>query len=361
MEARRTALYEAHQELGARLVDFAGFAMPIQYDGILAEHERVRTRVGLFDVSHMGEIRFRGPDALDVVNRLITNDLRRVGDGRALYACMCAEDGTIVDDLIVYRLAADDILICVNAANRATDLAHMQAHARGDAAPVDEGDRWSQIAVQGPAAPALLERLFGPELTSLRPFRIAEARFDESPLYLATTGYTGERGAELYLPNALAPAVWRSLLEAGRDLGVGPAGLGARDTLRLEQGYCLYGQDIDRTTTPLEAGLEWVVRLDKPDFIGRDALAAQRDAGVPRRLVGLEIDERGVPRTGHPILSGGEVVGAITSGNRSPTTGRFIALGYVPTALAEPGTALTVDIRGKAKPARVVKPPFLKR
>ncbi|TNF36479.1 MAG: glycine cleavage system aminomethyltransferase GcvT [Deltaproteobacteria bacterium] len=361
MSPVRTPLYDVHTRLGARIVDFAGFEMPVQYAGILAEHQRVREQVGLFDVSHMGEVRVTGPEALDVVNRLITNDLHRIRDGRALYTCLCAEDGTIVDDMIVYRMSPEEIFICVNASNRATDFAHMQAHAEGDATLVDEGEAWSQIAVQGPAAPELLGRVFGPELAALKPFRLREAPFDGATVYYATTGYTGERGAEIYVPNDRAVALWEALEREGADLGVGPIGLGARDTLRLEMGYCLYGNDIDRTTTPLEAGLGWVTRLDKPAFVGREALVAQQEAGVPRKLVGLEVGGKGIPRHGYPVLHDGAVVGAVTSGTRSPSTGRDIALAYVPTALSEVGTELTVDVRGKAKPARVVTFPFLAR
>jgi len=361
MNPKRTPLYAVHQALGARIVDFAGFEMPVQYDGILAEHKRVREAVGLFDVSHMGEVRVRGPEALDVVNRLITNDLHRIADGRALYTCLCAEDGTIVDDMIVYRIGPEEVFICVNASNRATDFAHMQAHARGDATLVDEGESWAQIAVQGPKAPELLARLFGAKVAAQKPFRLREVPFDGATTYYATTGYTGEPGAEIYLPNDRAVALWEALSAAGGDLGVGPVGLGARDTLRLEMGYCLYGNDIDRTTTPLEAGLEWVTRLDKPDFVGKAAIAGQLAAGVPRKLVGLEVGDRGIPRHGYAVLHHNEVVGAVTSGTRSPTTGRDIALAYVPTALSPIGTELTVDLRGKAKPARVVPFPFLVR
>lgn len=357
----RTPLFDIHQRLGARMVPFAGFEMPVQYDGLVAEHTRTRTQVGLFDVSHMGEVRVTGPDAIGVVNRLITNDLNRITDGRALYTCLCAEDGTIVDDLIVYRLSAEEIFICVNAGNRAGDFAHMQAHARGDATLSDEGDAWGQIAVQGPKAPELLARVFGAEAASQKPFRIRPVAFRGATVMLASTGYTGEPGGEVYAPADATADVWEALTEAGQDLGVGPVGLGARDTLRLEMGYCLYGNDIDRATTPLEAGLGWVVRLEKTEFVGRDALIAQRDAGVPRRLVGLEVTERGIPRHGYPVLHEGQPVGVVTSGTSSPTTGRSIGLALVPTALSGLGTPLAVDCRGKLRAAQVVSTPFYTR
>ena len=355
----KTPLHTVHARLGARMAPFAGFEMPIQYDGILAEHERARTTVGLFDVSHMGEVWVRGPDALGVVNRLISNDLNRIKDGRAQYACLCAQDGTIVDDLIAYRFSAEEILLCVNASNRATDYAHLVEHARGDAELVDEGDQWAQIAVQGPNAPALLSRVLGEPAAKLRPFRVLRLPFAGGEVVLATTGYTGERGGEIYAPAELAEALWLALEAAGGDLGVGPVGLGARDTLRLEMAYCLYGNDIDRSTTPLEAGLGWVTRLDKDGgFVGRDALVAQQEAGVPRKLIGIEVTERGIPRHGYPVLHEGQAVGVVTSGTRSPSTGRSIGLAYLPTALAGEGTELQVDCRGRLRAARVVRTPF---
>jgi len=340
------------------MVEFAGYDMPVQYDGILAEHERVRQRVGLFDVSHMGEVRITGKDALGAVNRLITNDLGRVSDGRAQYTALCHEDGTIVDDLICYRISPEEIFICVNASNRLNDVAHMRERLSGEATLADESDAYSQVAVQGPHARELLQRVFGKALAATGAFRIRAATFDGAPCYFATTGYTGAAGAEIYLPNDRATALWAALMEAGRDLGVGAAGLGARDTLRLEMAYCLYGNDIDRTTTPLEAGLAWVTRLDKPEFVGKAALVAQEAAGVPRRLVGLEVFERGIPRHGYPVKHAGSEVGHVTSGTLSPSTGRAIGLAYVPTALAAIGTELGVDCRGKDKPARVVATPF---
>ncbi len=340
------------------MTPFAGFAMPLQYDGILKEHARVREHVGLFDVSHMGEVRITGAGAVDAVNRIISNDLHRIKDGRAQYTTMCAPDGTIVDDLICYRLSAEEIFICINAANRSIDPAHMREHLSGDAVLADESDDWAQIAVQGPNATTLIERVFGDTLAKLRPFRIRTVAFRDTELYFATTGYTGERGCELYCRPEVAVALWEQLEADGADLGVGPAGLGARDTLRLEMGYCLYGSDIDRSTSPLEAGLAWVTRLGT-EFVGRDALVAQRDAGVPRALVGLEVFERGIPRHGYPILGAdGETVGAVTSGTKSPSTGRAIGLGYVPSGMAAEGTELTIDCRGRQRPARVVKTPF---
>lgn len=358
MDVQRTPLYDDHVAAGARMVPFAGWLMPVQYAGIKAEHAAVRTAVGLFDVSHMGEARVVGPDAIAAVNGLISNDLHRIGDGRAQYTALCAEDGTIVDDLIVYRLSSEEIFICMNASNAIGDFAHMTRHAKGDATWSLESEQWGQIAVQGPHALNLLGRLFGSDVEEMKPFRIRQVPFEGSEVYVATTGYTGEKGAEIYVPSHCASALWQRLLSEGSDLGVAPIGLGARDTLRLEMAYCLYGNDIDRTTTPLEAGLGWVTRLKAEDFVGRAALIQQKADGVPRRLVGIEVFERGIPRHDYAILHDGAVVGHITSGTRSPSTGRSIGLGYVPTALAGEGTELVVDCRGKMRPAKVVKTPF---
>ena len=357
-EDRRTPLHHAHLELGARLVSFAGFQMPIQYDGIIKEHHRCRQTVGLFDVSHMGEIRISGPQALSVLNGLVTNDLNRIADGRAQYTAMCAEDGTIVDDLIVYRLSAQDLLVCVNASNRATDLEFMKQHGVGDAHIADQSDAWAQIAVQGPSAPELLARVFPDQFPGLRPFRIRSVNFGGARAYVSTTGYTGEKGAEIYIHPDDAAGLWKQLMHLGQDLGIGPVGLGARDTLRLEMGYCLYGNDIDRSTTPLEAGLGWVTRLDAGDFVGRDALLAQRTEGIKRRLVGIEVLDKGIPRQGYEILHGDDTVGHITSGTRSPSTGRSIGLGYVRVDLASPGVTVQVNCRGRVKRARIVETPF---
>jgi len=274
---------------------------------------------------------------------------------------MCAPDGTIVDDLIVYRFSDEEFLVCVNASNRHTDVAHMRAHAEAGATITDESDEWSQIAVQGPCAPELLGRVFGPEAAQMKPFRVAAFEYGEARVLISTTGYTGEPGGEIYLPNGVACAVWRALMEAGADLGVGPAGLGARDTLRLEMAYCLYGNDIDRTCTPLEAGLGWVTRLKKGPFVGRDALLAQKEAGVPRKLVGIEVFEKGIPRQGYDVLREGQVVGHVTSGTKSPSTGRSIGLAYVAIEHSAEGVELHVDCRGKHRPARVTKPPFYSR
>ncbi len=359
-ELKRTPLYEVHRRLGAKLVPFAGFEMPIQYSGVKAEHAAVRAGVGIFDVSHMGELAVQGKDALTAVNELITNDLLRISDGQALYTCCCNERGTILDDLIVYRLAADDILVVCNASNRDKIVAHLQNNLAGDATLTDNSDSTCLIAVQGPESGSLSSRLVDrPLFEEVRKFRTIA--FDSSaygPLRIARTGYTGEDGVEIFCSNEHAPLLFEDL--AGE--GAVPAGLAARDTLRLEASLSLYGNDIDETTTPLEAGLGWTVKFDKPSFVGKAALEAQRSSGITKRLVGFEMKGRGIARHDYPIVDkNDQVIGRCTSGSPAPTLGTNIGLGYVPPALAEIGTPLNVDCRGKKVPAVVVSTPFYRR
>jgi aminomethyltransferase len=342
------------------MVDFAGWEMPVQYAGILQEHEAVRTRVGLFDVSHMGEVVFRGPKALEALGRAFTNDLTKVVDGQAQYGCLCRETGGIVDDVVVYRRAADDLLVCVNAANRAKDFEWLAAHA-GGAAVSNESDDWGQLALQGPLAAQVLQRLTKVNLSAMRSYRFAPGEVAGIPCLVARTGYTGEDGFELFCRSDRAAALWDALVEAGSPEGIAPCGLGARDSLRLEMAYRLYGSDMDDRTTPLEAGLAWVVKLDKGDFVGREALVKQKEAGVPRKLVGFTLVDAGIARHGYPVLQEGRRIGEVTSGTKSPSLGTSIGLAYVPTALAAEGSTFAVDIRGRAAAARVVKTPFYTR
>lgn len=357
---RRTPLYESHVRLGARLVPFAGWEMPVQYAaGISAEHRAVREACGLFDVSHMGEVIVRGPDAIAFVNHVTSNDVAALAVGQIQYSTLLTERGTIVDDLLVYR-APDHLFLVVNAGNRDADLAHLRAHLAGfDATLEDVSDRYALIAVQGPDAPAIVQRLTATDLAPIKYYRFVEGEVAGVPAIISRTGYTGELGFELYVPWAQAVTVWDALLAGG---GVTPCGLGARDTLRLEAGLCLYGHEIDDTTTPLEAGLGWLVRLGKAgDFLGRDVLARQVAEGTDRRLVGFTIDERAIPRQGHRVWYGGVDVGAVCSGTMSPTLGIPIGTCYLPAAAAVPGTTFEVDIRGRRVPARVVKLPFYRR
>ncbi|HEX9050948.1 MAG TPA: glycine cleavage system aminomethyltransferase GcvT [Anaeromyxobacter sp.] len=356
----RTPLYDTHVQAGAKMVEFAGWEMPVQYAGILAEHDTVRRRAGLFDVSHMGEVVFRGPKALEALSRVFTNDLSKTVDGQAQYGCLCRDSGGIVDDVVVYRRAADDLLVCVNAANRQKDHEWLAAHA-GGADVKNESDDWAQLALQGPLAAQVLQRLTKVNLSAIRTYRFSSGEVAGVPCIVARTGYTGEDGFELFCPPDRARALWAALVEAGEPEQVAPAGLGARDSLRLEMAYRLYGSDMDDSTTPLEAGLAWVVKLDKGDFVGRAALVKQKEAGLTRKLVGFVLTDPGIARHGYPVLQDGRKVGQVTSGTKSPSLGTSIGLAYVPTALAAEGSTFAVEIRGRAAAARVVKTPFYTR
>ena len=359
---RETPLADEHGRLGARLVPFAGWRMPVQYEGIKKEHEAVRQRAGLFDVSHMGEIVVEGPNAVAAVDRLVTNDVAKLDVGRALYTVCCNESGLILDDLIVYRLEAEKILVVCNASNRDKIVAHFAKNLSLETPWNDVSDAWALLALQGPSARAIMNDLGAPEaLLGLGSFDVARATVAGVDLWAARTGYTGEDGFELFCANEDAVTLWRAILAAGQPHGLQPVGLGARDTLRLEARLMLYGNDIDEHTHPFEAGLGWVVKLEAGDFIGREALRAIKAAGFERKLVGFEMTERGIARHGYPILAGGERVGEVTSGSPGPTVGRNIGLGYVPKALSKVGTALGIEIRGKQVGAVVVTTPFYKR
>jgi aminomethyltransferase len=355
---KRTPLYELHRAAGAKFVDFGGWEMPVQYTSILEEHKAVRTAVGLFDVSHMGEIDIRGPRALEVVQRLTTNDASKLEAFQVQYSALCYPHGGIVDDLTVYCLGAEHFFLCVNAANVDKDFAWVVEQAHGAAEVTNTSAEIAQLALQGRQAQATLQPLCDVSLDSLRYYWSTEGRVHGMEVLISRTGYTGEDGFELYCPAAQAPALWSALMQAGAPYDIKPIGLGARDTLRLEMGYALYGNDITADTTPLQAGLGWIVRLNKGDFIGRDALAKERAEGMKRRLVGLELVDRGVARAHYPILVDERVVGEVTSGTVSPSLNKSIGLGYVQTTYAKVGTPLQVDIRGKPVQARVASTPF---
>jgi aminomethyltransferase len=358
--ALRTPLYAAHLRHGARMVEFAGWDMPVQYAGLIEEHEAVRNAVGLFDVSHMGEVVFRGPRALGALQAVFTNDLSKVADGQAQYGCLCRENGGIVDDVVIYRRSAEDLLVCVNAANRQKDFDWLKSHA-GGADVANESDEWAQLALQGPKALGVLRKLTRADLDAIKTYRHAPGLVAGIACLIARTGYTGEDGFELFCPAAQAEKLWDALMAAGRPEGIQPAGLGCRDTLRLEMAYRLYGSDMDDGTSPLEAGLAWVVKLDKGDFIGRSALQAQKAQGLSRKLVGFQLTDPGIARHGHAVVRDGRPVGVVTSGTRSPTLKTSIGLAYVPPALAAEGSVLAAEIRGKPVAAVVVKTPFLSR
>ena len=359
---RRTPLHDEHVALEGKMVPFAGWEMPVQYPtGITAEHRAVRETAGLFDVSHMGEFIIRGPDALALIQNVAVNDAAAVEEGQAQYSALCAADGGILDDLLIYRYP-DRWMLVVNASNRDKDLAWVRRHAEGmDVTVEDRSEEVALLALQGPRAREILRPLADPDVEEVGYYRFVEGRVAGRDATIAATGYTGEDGFELYLAAADAPHVWRTLLEAGAAAGLAPAGLGARDSLRLEMGYALYGNDLDEEHTPLEAGLGWITKLGKGDFVGREALERQKREGVARRLVGLRLKERGFPRPGYEVHADGEPVGVVTSGIVSPSLGEGIALAWVPARLASPGTALEVAIRGKGVPAEVVRPPFYTR
>ena len=355
---KRTPLRDVHVKAGAKMVPFGGWDMPVQYTGIIEEHRTVRRAVGLFDISHMGEFEVRGPDALGAVQRLCTNDAAALEDGQVQYAALCYPEGGIVDDLTVYRLAADHFMLVVNASNIDKDWTWVTAQSTGRAEWRNVSEETALLAVQGPKAEGLLRRLADRDVSGLAYYRFARGAVAGVSGIISRTGYTGEDGFELYVAAGHAERLWSALMEAGRSDGIRPIGLGARDTLRLEMKYALYGNDIDQTTNPLEAGLGWVVKPAKGDFIGRDAIEALRARGVARKLIGFEMAERAVPRHGYRLLSAGAPVGVVTSGSFGPSVERSIGMGYVPTALAAVGSDLDVEIRGTAQPARVVKTPF---
>jgi aminomethyltransferase len=359
--ARRTPLYDAHAALGARLIEFGGWDMPLSYTGATEEHQAVRERCGLFDVSHMGEVELSGARAAEVCQHLTANDVGRLRIGDAQYSVLCNERGGVIDDLVVLRTGAERYVLIVNAANTPTDVAWITEQNRGRAAVVDRSDELALLALQGPESEVALRTLTPAPVAALRPFAAVETTVAGRLAWVSRTGYTGEDGFEIMLGAADAPAVWDAALDAVRRRRGLPAGLGARDTLRLEAGLPLHGSDVDADTTPLEAGLAWVVKLQKGDFVGRAPLAAQAASGPPRRLVAFELSEPAVPRHGHPIRHDGGPVGTVTSGMRSPTLGTFIGLGYVTSGVSAPATPIAVEIRGRQIPGRIVNRPFYRR
>jgi aminomethyltransferase len=354
---KRTPLTDAHAALGAKLVPFAGYLMPVQYpSGITAEHLAVRKNAGLFDVSHMGEFIVRGPGAVDFVNYVTTNDVAALAMGQAHYSTILNDRGTIEDDCLVYR-AQDHIMMVVNASNAAKDFAHISKQiGKFDATLEDVSDATALLALQGPNAAEILQRLTDTDLSAIKYYHFTFGTVAGVPdILISRTGYTGEDGFELYFPNENAVTVWNAILAEG---DVVPAGLGCRDSLRLEMGMALYGNDIDDTVTPLEANLQWLVKLKKGDFVGRDALVKQKENGIPRKLVGFTTTERSFPRHGYPVYVNGERTGDVRSGTMSPSLNIPIGTAYVPTATATPGSGFEIEIRGKRIPAVVAKTPF---
>lgn len=356
-ELKKTPLYDIHVSSGGRMVPFAGYMMPVSFSGIIDEHMAVRRGAGLFDVSHMGRIEILGETADAYIEQLTTNSVASLKIGQAQYSAMLTEKGGIIDDILVYR-DADRYLLVVNAANHEKDLSWMQMHLTGGVSLRDVTEDIAQIALQGPASQQVLSRLTGMDLDEIRYYWFARGEVSGIEIMVARTGYTGEDGFELYVSQDRAAGLWRELMEAGKDTGILPCGLGARDTLRLEMRYCLYGNDMDETTTPLEAGLGWITKMDKGQFIGREALVEQVKNGVKRRLVGFEVQGKGIPRPGYPVFCDGREVSKVASGTSSPSLRKGIGTAYLPAEYCAGGTWIEIDVRQKRVPARVVKGPF---
>lgn len=360
MSHKRTAFFDIHTALGAKIVEFAGFEMPVQYAGIMDEHRHVREGVGIFDVSHMGEVEVRGKDALAFIQQMTVNDASKLTEGRVQYSAMCYEDGGIVDDLLVYHLG-DHFMLVVNASNAAKDIAWLQKHTSGDVRVEDRSEAISLLAVQGPKSLATLQKLTNADLSALAYYHFIRHTLAGVEMIISRTGYTGELGFELYFPSDphLGKQIWQAIMGAGKEFQIAPVGLGARDTLRLEMGYCLYGHDIDRTTNPLEAGLGWITKLDKPGFIGKQALAQKKSAGLTRKLVGFTLAEKAFPRQGYEIRANGCTAGTVTSGTYSPSLEKGIGMGYVTLAQARVGAPIQIVVRGQELPATIVPLPFV--
>ena len=363
LELRKTPLYEAHVEAGGRIVDFGGWALPVQYTSILEEHRAVRERAGLFDVSHMGEIHLTGPDAMAFIQHLVTNDCSQMQVRQIVYSPMCYADGGVVDDILIYRVCENDYWLVVNASNTDKDYDWISRNASGyDVTVTNISAQVAQIAIQGPAAQTISQRNTACDLDSIKFFWcLPEAMIAGRKCLVSRTGYTGEDGFEIYCKPEDARHIWDTLLESGKADGLIPAGLGARDSLRFEAALPLYGHEISQDISPLEGNLGFFVKLGKSEFIGREALAAQKEQGLTSRVAGLELAGRGVPREGYPVMAEGREIGRVTSGMFSPTFNKGLAMALISTEHARPGTALTIDIRGKAVPATVVRTPFYKK
>lgn len=358
---KNTALTATHEALGAKIVPFAGYNMPVQYEGVNIEHETVRNGVGVFDVSHMGEFLIEGPTALDLIQKVTSNDASKLTIGKAQYSCFPNDDGGIVDDLIVYKVKEETYLLVVNASNIEKDWNWIQSKNDVGAEMKDISEDYSLLAIQGPKAVEAMQSLTSHDLSAIKFYNFEVGDFAGiENVIISATGYTGSGGFEIYCKNEEVQQVWDKVLEAGADFGIKPIGLAARDTLRLEMGYCLYGNDIDDTTSPIEAGLGWITKFTK-DFTNSEALKAQKERGVERKLVAFELDERGIPRQGYDIVDGnGKTIGKVTSGTMSPSLGKGIGLGYVPKVFASVDSKINIQVRKNAIPATVVKLPFYK-
>jgi len=361
-QLRKTALNSVHRRTGAKMVNFGGWDMPVEYSGIVSEHIATRTAAGLFDVSHMGEIEIRGPQALDLVQFVTCNDAARLVDGQAQYSGLMTSAGSFVDDLLVHKISDGHYLLCVNASNQDKDFDYIQSHGRFNAQVENTGEKYSQLAVQGPRALGIVQRLTRAPIAALKYYWFLAGEIDGVKALIARTGYTGEDGFELYFAPKHSEKVWNDLLEAGKADGLVPCGLGARNTLRLEAGMCLYGHELDDTTSVWEANLGWICKLDKGEFLGRDALRAQKQSGISRILAGFEMQERLIARDGCPVLAAdGQEAGRVTSGSPAPFLKKNIGMAYVPVESSAPGTTVRIAIRSHEAAARLVPLPFYKR
>lgn len=362
MSLKRTAFYDIHQMLGAKIVEFGGYEMPVQYSGILEEHKRVRESVGIFDVSHMGEVEVWGRDALSFLQKITINDVSKLHEGRVQYSAMCYEDGGIVDDLLVYHMG-DHYMLVINAANTAKDLEWIHSRAGGDVKVKNRSDDISLLAVQGPKSLQTLQKLTQLNLSSIEYYHFVRHKLAGVDMIISRTGYTGELGFELYFPADVPTGerVWNAIMDAGKEFHIAPIGLGARDTLRLEMGFCLYGHDIDQTTNPLEAGLGWITKLDKGEFIGSSAIRTVKQRGLKRKLIGFTLNDKAVPRQGYPMQFKGTSIGTVTSGMFSPILERGLGMGYVGVDHAKVGSPIEVVIRNKEVSGSVAALPFISK
>ncbi|MBM7646344.1 aminomethyltransferase [Scopulibacillus daqui] len=361
-QGKKTPMYDIYKSQGAKLIDFGGWDLPVQFASIKEEHEAVRTKAGLFDVSHMGEIEITGKDAESFIQYLVTNDLSKLSEGACQYNAMCYEDGGTVDDLIVYKKSHDNFLLVVNAANTDKDFDWIKSHQKGDVEIKNISGEIAQLAVQGPKAQQILQKLTDFDLSTIGPFKFKEIDVNRVGALVSRTGYTGEDGFEIYCSWDEAPGLWKDILDAGKDEGILPCGLGARDTLRFEAKLALYGQELSKDISPIEAGIGFAVKTKKDaEFIGKEALKKQRENGAPRKLVGIEMIDKAIPRTGYQVFAGDKNIGFVTSGTQSPTLKKNLGLALIDTDYAEIGVECEVDIRGKRRKAKVVKSPFYKR
>jgi aminomethyltransferase len=362
---KKTKFYNIHEKAGAKIVEFAGYLMPIQYSSIIAEHKAVRNSVGVFDVSHMGEVFVKGPQALDFVQHITINDASKLTAGRIQYSAMCYEDGGIVDDLLVYRISDTEFMLVVNASNLEKDFNWMKENNRFDAELNNKSDEYSLLAVQGPGSLKVMNSICADDLSKLEYYNFLFTKIDNVDVIVSRTGYTGEPGYEVYFTGdeSVASAIWNRIFDqkAASGYDIQPVGLGARDSLRLEMGFCLYGNDIDQTTNPLEAGLGWITKLNKDNFIGKSSLLKFKSDGLKRRLCGLQSDVKVFPRHGYELTAGGKKAGIVTSGTVSPVLDKPVAMGYVDKEYSAEGSEVNIVIRGKEIPFKVVKLPFIKK